>query len=300
MRPAAWTQNVFTLLKLAALALLIVVALVHAAPAEPQITLPTGTAETWVPPSAPTPLFLALGLALVPIPVMFTYGGWQQTNFIAEEIVDAERNLPRALLLGTALVVTVYVLANVAYLKILGAQGLARSGAPAADIMRNTVGGWGPMLISLGITCSAFGFLNLVILVSPRVYQAMAADGVFFPALARLHPRYRTPALAIVVQGVWAVGLALTKSYGPLLDYVVFGDWIFFGLTAATLFVYRRREGATGYQVPLYPLTPLLFCAAAVYVMISSIASNPSNAAIGAVLLLAGVPVFWFWKRKTR
>ena len=101
VRPAAWTQNVFTLLKLAALALLIVVALVHAAPAEPQITLPTGTAETWVPPSAPTPLFLALGLALVPI--LFAYGGWQQTNFIAEEIVDAERNLPRALLLGTAL-----------------------------------------------------------------------------------------------------------------------------------------------------------------------------------------------------
>ena len=296
VQPAAWTQNVFTLLKLGALTLLIVTALTQAAPADPQITLPSGTTEYWVPPGGQAPLFLALGAALVPI--LFAYGGWQQTNFIAEEIVDAPRTLPRALLLGTAIVVTVYVLANVSYLKVLGVQGLAQSGAPAADVMGNSVGSWGPKLISLGIACSTFGFLNLVILVSPRVYQTMAADGVFFPALARLHPRYRTPALAIVVQGVWAIGLALTKSYGPLLDYVVFGDWIFFGLTAATLFVYRRRESGAGYRVPLYPLTPLLFCATALYVVISSILSNPGNALLGALLILAGVPVFWYWKTR--
>jgi APA family basic amino acid/polyamine antiporter len=298
VRPAAWTQNIFTLLKLGALALLIVVALVHVAPAAPQITMPSGAVGAWTPPASPTPLFFALGTSLVPI--LFAYGGWQQTNFIAEEIVDAERTLPKALLLGTGIVVAVYLLGNLAYLKILGMQGLAQSGAPAADVMGATVGSWGRRLISLGIACSTFGFLNLVILVSPRVYQTMAADGVFFPALARLHPTYRTPGLAIMVQGVWAILLTLTKGYGPLLDYVVFGDWIFFGLTAASLFVYRRRgESGGSFRVPGYPVTPLLFCAAAVYVVISSVASNPKNAIIGALLLLAGIPVFLYWKKRS-
>jgi APA family basic amino acid/polyamine antiporter len=287
--PGAYTQNVFTLLKLGALAMLIGCGLLlpFAAPHAVNVMAlrpPTG----WELP-------LAVGTALVPI--LFAYGGWQQTNFIAEEIVDAERTLPRALILGTSIVVLVYVTANLAYVRVLGVQGLALSLAPAADLMTSAVGGWGRRLISAGIACSTFGFLNLVILVSPRVYQAMAADGVFLPALARLHPRYRTPGLAILLQGAWAIVLVLTKSYGPLLDYVVFGDWIFFGLTAATLFVYRRRAGAPErFGVPLYPVLPALFVLTAVYVVISSIASNPGNAAIGSGLIALGVPVFLFWR----
>ena len=154
-------------------------------------------------------------------------------------------------------------------------------------------------MISAGIACSTFGFLNLVILVSPRVYQAMAADGVFLPQLAALHPRYRTPTLAIVLQGAWAIALTLSGTYGQLLDYVVFGDWIFFGAAAATLFVFRRRERAhAGFRTPGFPLTPALFVLAAVYVVVSSVGSNPKNAAIGAGLLLLGVPVFLFWRRR--
>ncbi len=213
------------------------------------------------------------------MPILFAYGGWQQTNFIAEEIVDAERTLPRALLIGTSLVVAVYVLANLAYVRVLGVPGLAHSTAPAAQVMEATLGPWARRLISLGIAFSTFGFLNLVILVSPRVYQAMAADGSFFPALARLHPRFRTPGRAIMVQGVWAILLMLTGTYGQLLDYVVFGDWIFFGLTAATLFVYRkeadRRSGGQAvFRVPFYPVTPILFILAAVYVVVSSVVSG--------------------------
>jgi len=152
-----------------------------------------------------------------------------------------------------------------------------------------------------------------VILVSPRVYQAMAEDGAFIPALARLHPRYRTPAAAIVFQAAWAVLLTLSGSYGSLLDWVVFGDWIFFGLAAATLFVYRRRErealagrgageaGAHGgYRALGYPVTPALFIAAALFVVVSSVLSNPTNALYGTLLLLAGVPVFLFWRRRAR
>ena len=297
--PGAATQNVFTVLKRSALAALIVAGLFL-----PYAALHPMPMATFPAPPTPSQLPLAIGTSLVPI--LFAYGGWQQTNFIAEEIIEPERTLPRALLIGTTIVVAVYVTANLAYLRVLGVAGLGLSQAPAADVMEATLGSWGRRLISLGIACSTFGFLNLVILVSPRVYQAMAADGVFFPALARLHPRYRTPGLAILVQGAWAILLMLSKKYGQLLDYVVFGDWIFFGLTAATLFVYRRRQGATTpgrqgeFRVPGYPVTPLIFCAAAVYVVISSVLSEPGNAAIGAGLLLLGIPVYLFWSARSR
>ena len=302
VKPGAVTQNVFTLLKLAALALLILAGLlwVRGPDAGPLLANAAGAAGVAASPvqslTAPSGGFEVLrvtGVALVPI--LFAYGGWQQSNFIAEEIVDAERTLPRAILLGVAVVVTVYVLANTAYLRVLGVQGLAASSAPAADVLGRVLGKDGRTVISAGIACSTFGFLNLVILVSPRVYQAMAADGVFLPRLAALHPRFRTPALAIVVQGAWAVGLTLSSTYGKLIDYVVFGDWIFFGAAAATLFVFRRRDPThLGFRAPGYPVTPALFVLAAAYVVVSAVASNPKNAAIGAGLLALGVPVFAF------
>jgi basic amino acid/polyamine antiporter, APA family len=141
-----------------------------------------------------------------------------------------------------------------------------------------------------------------VILVSPRVYQAMARDGLFFPSLARLHPRYRTPSAAILFQGAWPIILTLTGRYGDLLDYVVFGDWIFFATVTSTVFVFRARE-RTGrepstirYRMPGFPLVPLGFILAALYVVIGSIASNPGNAVKGTGLILLGIPVFIFWK----
>jgi len=287
VRPAAITQNIFTVLKLAALAALIGAGLVVAVPLPP---------PHLAAPSPPSYL-AALGSALVPI--LFTYGGWQQTNFIAEEIVEPERNLPRALLIGVVIVVTVYLLANLAYLRVLGHQGLATSTAPAADTMRAVLGPVGGTVIAAGIAISTFGFLNLVILVTPRVLQAMAADGVFFGKLAQLHPLYRTPSLAIVALAGCAIILTLTGTFGQLVDYVTFGDWIFFGLTAASLFVYRWRvsDPEPTFRVPGYPYTVLLFIAAAAFVVFSSIASNPRNAAIGAGLIALGVPAFLYWRR---
>jgi APA family basic amino acid/polyamine antiporter len=151
---------------------------------------------------------------------------------------------------------------------------------------------------------STFGFLDLVIMVSPRVYQAMAADGLFFASFARLHPTYRTPAIAIIAQGAWACLLLATRTYGQLLDYVTFADWIFFGLTAATLVVYRRRDPSgsdgPGFRLPGYPVTLLLFILAALYVVGGSMRSNPGNALRGGLLLVAGIPVYLFWSRRTR
>jgi APA family basic amino acid/polyamine antiporter len=298
VKPGAITQNVFTVLKLVPLALLIGVGIFFARGGEAAV------ASQAVPPSGLGPITIAIGWALVP--VLFSYGGWQQTNFVGEEIIDAPKNLPRALLLGVKAVVAVYVLANEAYIRALGVGGLAASTAPAADAMRAALGPAGGTIIAAGIAISTFGFLNLVILVSPRVYQTMAADGLFFPRMARLHPRYRTPAAAIVFQAVWAIGLTLTGKYGDLVDYVVFGDWIFFGMTVATIYVFRSRDRARGidpapagsFRAWGYPVTPALFVLAAAYVVVSSIRSNPGNALKGAALIAIGIPVFLFWKSR--
>src|SRR5438093_1387610 len=296
VRPAAVTQNVFTILKLAALAALIAAGLSTVTSAALYRPLPPVTA-----PGGAVGVVVALGAALVPI--LFTYGGWQQTNFIADAIIEPEQNLPRALVLGVAVVVVVYLLANVAYLRVLGPAGLARSTAPAADVMRALLGPAAGTLIAAGIAVSTFGFLNLVILVTPRVLQAMAADGVFFPRLAELHPVHRTPAAAILLQAGWAVLLTVSGTFGQLVDYVAFGDWIFFGLTVAGLFIYRARDKTGGYpapagafRVPGYPWTPGLFVLAAAYVVASSVGANPRNAAIGTGLILLGVPLYYYWR----
>jgi len=301
IRPGAITTNVFTVVKLAALLFLIVVGLGFAEGGG----MAGGRDGGNVLPPSRLPAFSApLAIAAALVPVLFAYGGWQQANFIAEEMVEPERNLPRALVGGVVIVVLVYLLANLTYLRTLGAAGLAASTAPAADALRVGLGSVGATIISAGIAASTFGFLNLVIMVSPRVYQTMAADGLFFPAFARLHPRYRTPATAILFQGAWAVVLLLTGKYGQLLDYVVFCDWIFFGLAVVALFVIRRQDRAAGltdrpgaFRVPGWPVTPALFVAAAVYVVAGSVSSNPKNALLGTVILLVGVPVFGYWRR---
>lgn len=294
VRPGAVTQNIFTVLKLAALGFVIAAGLILAPP------------QTATEPLAPLTrggMPLAVGAALVP--VLFSVGGWQQTNFVAEELIDPERNLPRALVAGVAIVVAVYLLANLAYLRALGMSGLATSTAPAADAMDALLGPSGRGLIAAGIAVSTFGFLNLVILVSPRVYQAMARDGLFFPSLGRLHPRYHTPTAAIVFQAAWAMLLTLTGRYGDLLDYVVFGDWIFFASITSTLFVFRAREkrgpenSDVRFRMRGFPLGPVAFMIAALYVVVGSIASNPANALKGSALILAGVPVFLFWDGRT-
>jgi basic amino acid/polyamine antiporter, APA family len=291
VRPGAVTQNGFTLLKLAALALLIAVGLIS--DGSPAAASPVEPAQGE-----------ALAVAAALVPVLFAFGGWQQTNFVAEELIEPARNLPRALRAGVAIVVVVYLLANLAYLRALGVAGLAQSSAPAADVLGTVLGPSGRTVIAAGIAISTFGFLNLVILVSPRVYRAMAADGLFFRRLARLHPRYRTPTAALSFQCVWAILLTLTGKYGDLLDYVVFGDWIFFGSTAATLFVFRARErrGAEPmnirFRMPGYPLGPIVFIVAALYVVGGAITSNPSNAARGAALIALGLPVYHFWNKR--
>jgi basic amino acid/polyamine antiporter, APA family len=293
VRSGSITQNIFTVLKLVALAALVFAGVFFAR---------GGASVASEPPVQGLGTVRVLGIAL--IPVLFAYGGWQYQNNIASEIIEPERTIPRAMIIGMFVVVAVYVLANVAYIRTLGPSGLATSVAPAADTMRRIVGPLGGSLMAAGIMVSTVGFVNSGILSAPRMLQAMAADGLFFRFAARIHPRYRTPSGGILIQAVWALTLALSGTYGQLLDYVVFGDWIFFGLIVATVFAYRRRDATASaaeqstYRMPGYPLLPALFVVVAAFVVASSIASTPRNAALGMLLIAAGVPAFLFWRPK--
>jgi basic amino acid/polyamine antiporter, APA family len=194
---------------------------------------------------------------------------------------------------------------NVVYLRTLGHAGLAGSLTPASDAANHLFGDVGDRLIALTIAVSTFGFLNLTMLAPTRVYYAMSRDKLFVPAVARIHPKYKTPSVAIVIQSVWAIVLVLTGTYAELVDYVVFADWIFFGLAGAAVFVFRHRhpvsERPSGtFASPLYPFIPGLFVGVAILIVGSVLFSNPRGSVVGLGLLLTGVPAYLFWTRDGR
>jgi APA family basic amino acid/polyamine antiporter len=234
------------------------------------------------------------------VPTMFSYGGWQNLSFVAEEVRDPLRNLPRAILLGVLCVIVVYLSANTAYLHVLGAEGLAATRTPAADVAARVAGGWGAKAISFLIVISTFGFMNLALLSAPRVYYAMGADGVFFRFLGRLSPRFRVPTAAIILQGALAAAFALTRRYEQLIGYAVFADWIFFGLAGVALIVLRKKRphAARPRPVPLYPITPILFALVAFGLVVNTFLTDRRNALAGLAILLVGVPVFFLWWRR--
>ena len=295
VKPGSRVLNVLVLLKVAALAILIGAGFAAAGH-------PGWWTDARVPAAAGQPTLVAFGAALVPI--LFSYGGWQSANYVGEEIADPKRNLPRALIAGTLAVVVIYVMVNVVYLRALGLEGLATSPAPAAEAARRTFGAYGDVFVSSAIAISTFGFLNLSILAPTRVYYAMAADRLFVPALAALHPRYATPSLAIIVQSTWSCILALTGSYDSLLNYVVFADWIFFGLTVLTVLMFRRSlplsaRAPDTFRAPGYPVVQIAFVAIAAAVVASTIGAAPAAAAKGAALIALGIPVYYWYARRT-
>ncbi len=242
-------------------------------------------------------LVLAFGAAMTP--VLFAYGGWQTTSFLGGEVRDPRRTLPRGLILGVLGVIAVYVSVNFVYLRVLGAEGLAHATTPASSVMRQLLGARGGQIIAAGIAISAFGFLAQSMLTAPRVYFAMAQDGVFFRGVAWVHPRSRVPVVAIILQGAWAIVIALAGTYAQVVNYVIAMDCIFFGLTAVCLFVLRRRESAPAtYRVPGHPWTTLLFIAAQWLIVLSTFAHDPKRAFIGLGIALAGLPVYFWWQSR--
>ncbi|MCA1603629.1 MAG: amino acid permease [Acidobacteria bacterium] len=244
---------------------------------------------------------LASGFGLAMIGVLWAYEGWQFVTYSAGEVIDAKRNLPLGLVLGTAALVGIYLLANLGYLAALGATGVADSDRLAATAVSTVVSPAAAKLIAIMILISIFSAANGTMLTSPRVYYAMARDRLFFQRLAEVHPRFKTPAFAIIAGAVWSAILAVTGTFEQLLTYVVFIGWIFYALAAASIFVYRRRLPAAvrPYRVPGYPLTPLLFIAAAAALALNTIATQPARAGIGLGIVLLGAPAYLIWRTKS-
>jgi APA family basic amino acid/polyamine antiporter len=248
----------------------------------------------------PTSDSTVVALAAAMVPVLFAYGGWQTASFVSGEMRDPRRDLPRALLIGVLGVVVLYVAVNVVCLHVLGAEGLAATSTPASEVMRRVLGAPGARLIAAGIAVSTVGFLSQGMLTAPRVYFAMARDGVFFRRVAYVNERSRAPVVAIAVQGVWAAVIALSDRYEQILNYVVALDAVFFGLTGAALLVLRRRDPkwAGGFRMPGHPWTTMLFVVAFWALAVNTVVRNPRSAGVGVLILLAGIPVYFLWRRR--
>src|SRR5882724_1063258 len=295
IKPGAILLNTITFTKTVALAALIVVAFVLAKGSGLALhpILPPGL-------SGGLPVLSAFLAGLVP--AMFAYGGWQNLNYVSEEVKDPQRNLPRAILYGVVCVIAVYVSANVAYVHVLSAPGLAATQTPAADVAARLVGETGAKAISFLIVVSTFGFLNLSLLAAPRVYYAMAKDGLFFRSLATLSPRFRAPTAAILLQGVLAAVFALTRTYDRLLSYVVLADWTFFALAGISLLVLRRKmpSAPRPFPTPGYPVVPLVFSLFGAGIVINLFFTDWKTALAGSGVLALGVPVYLFWSQLNR
>ena len=291
VRAGAASQNVFMVLKMLAIGALVVagatMAPAHTGPPSPTFDRPVSL-----------DLLTAFGAALVP--VLFAYGGWQTASFLAGEVREPRRNLPRGLLLGVGGVIVLYLAVSAVCLRVLGPEGLAATNTPASDVMFAALGRGGGRLIAAGIAISTVGFLSQSMLTAPRVYYAMAADGLFFSRVARVHPRTHVPMVAIALQGLVAIVIAWSGSYEQILSYVVAVDWVFFGLAATCLFALRRHdrergEGDIPFRTPGHPWTTILFATVSALVVVNTAYRYPVNSAIGIGILLAGVPIYFLW-----
>lgn len=282
------------LLKFGAIAALVAAGLFMTAHAVP-LTKPSSA-----PPPPPLDAVKAFGMAL--IPVVFSYGGWQTANYVAGEMKDAGRSLARALLVGVLAVVAVYLLVNIACLRVLGIDALGKTLTPTSDVLREVAGPWGAKLAAGAISLSAIAYLSQAMLTGPRVYFAMAKDGLFFRRVGEVAEGSRAPVIAIVLQAVWTGVLALTGSYERILSYVIAMNFLFFGLSASCLWVMRRREEiggikTEGFRAPFYPWTVSLFVLACAVVVIASFWAYPFDSLIGYAIMALGIPPYLFWRR---
>ena len=293
VRSGSNVQSGLMVLKILAIAALVLVGWLIA-PASPAPSAPLHA-------QAPSlPMLAAIGAAMTP--VMFSYGGWQTSSFVAGEMKNPQRDLARGLLLGVIGVIILYTSVAFVCVHALGPTALAASKTPASDVMRAALGERGVTLIAIGIAISTLGFLSQGMLTAPRVYFAMAEDGLFFRSVAAVSERTRVPVIAIALQGVAAAVIAVSGTFGQILSYVVSVDFIFFGLTGAALFVFRRRDPAqaVAFRTPLHPLTTGLFVIACFMVVVATVWNNPANSLIGYAILAAGVPACLYWQAKKR
>ena len=241
------------------------------------------------------------GLAAAMVGVLWSYGGWQHATYTAGEAKDARKDVPVAMIIAALTVTAIYVLINIAYMFLLPVDTIAKSPSVAADAIKSALGPVGGGVIALAIFISTFGTAGIYTLTAPRIYFAMARDGIFFPQIAKIHPKYSTPYYAITIQSVWAIFLILFwGTFENLISYVVFTDWIFFGLTAASVFIFRKKlpEAKRDYKTLGYPVTPLIFTGVAAWFVINTLIEKPGQAIAGLIMLGLGLPVYYYLPRR--
>lgn len=239
------------------------------------------------------------GGLLAMVSVLWAYEGWQYATYIGGEVVNPQRNLPLGLVIGTAVLVVIYVLANIGYMAALGPARLAASTAVASESMSAVLGPLAARLVAVPVLISIVSAAHGLTLTAARVFHAMAADGVFFRRLGDVHPEYGTPAMAIIALATWSAVLAVSGSFSTLLTYVVFVSWIFYGLGGACVIVFRRREpdAPRPVRVPGYPFTPIAFVLASGIIVVNTMIDNPQRAVIGIGATLSALPIYALWQR---
>ena len=291
VREGSAVQAALTTIKVLAIILIIAVAFTFAVHTGGALSMPTAGNAASLPSARAFTLALIAGL--------FAFGGWHMVSYAAEETVDPTRTIPRALVAGTLTVTALYVALNAAYLRVLPLATVAQSSRVAADFADAAVGGHGAQIMSALVILSTLGAMNGVILAGPRVYLAMANDGLLFKWVGVVHPHYRTPHRAIALQAVWSCVLVATGSYRGLFTRVVYTEWVFFGMLAAGLFLLRRRAGyAPPYRVWGYPFLPALFVVSTAAIVVNQIVAQPLESVSGLLFVLLGLPVYYIWARK--
>lgn len=249
-----------------------------------------------IPTETITNIISVIGLALAG--AFWAYDGWNNVTFVAGEVKNPQRNIPLALLYGTLIVIAVYVLINIAFLYVLPIDEMSKSPLVAASAAERIFGVNGASIISIAVIISTFGALNGSILATARVQFAMARDRLFFSPLGKIHPKFGTPHVSLIIQGVWSCVLVLSGSFDTISDYVIFAAWLFYMLGAYGVFVLRKKmpEVNRPYKVWGYPYTPIIFIIFSFLFLVNSIISDTQDAAMGSILILSGLPIYLYWK----
>ena len=288
-----FVQNLFTFLKVAAIGGIVLFA----------FTVGHGSTENFFPLwGAPANGAFLASFGVAMIATLWSYDGWNSLTYLAGEVKEPQKNIPRALILGTIAIIIIYVLTNLAYLYILPIHEIAKSNLVAADVMERMFGGYGGALISLAVMISTFGTVNGTSMTTARVFFAMAKDKLFFKTMGHVHHQYKTPGKSLLIQGVWASLLTLTGTYDQIFTYVIFAGWIFYALGAAGVFVLRKRfpNANRAYRVPGYPFVPIAFLIVATWFVINTIMEQTADSMVGLLLLVAGLPFYFYWQKKMK
>lgn len=291
VKAGAAVQNIFTFAKVAALVALVLLAFVLADPGKSSF-------QPFWPEMFSGELLGSFGVAMVA--ALWAYDGWNNVTYVAAEVQSPQRNIPLALFIGMGMVLAVYTLTTLAYSYVLPLPVMAGSALVAADTASAVLGSAGAGLIAAAVMISTFGTVNGMILSGSRITYAMARDKVFFQKLGEVHPRFRTPYISVLAQGIWAALLTLTGTFEQLITYVIFAAWIFYALTAAAVPVLRKKWPDTprGYRTWGYPWVPGIFIAVSLWLVVNTLVEAPRDSLMGVVIILLGLPVYRYWGRK--